>query len=87
MLSKQTCVVYATCEAESLEERFQTCVPCTGGLFEPIQRLLEFANMLREAGINIAWWLRHVDSFIEHAMKKSIGNIRLIDEPIVAHSE
>ena len=62
---------------------------CTkhGGLLEPIQRLLEFANMLREAGINIARWLRHVDSFIKHAMKKSIGNIKLIDEPIVAHDE
>ena len=78
--------MYATREAESLEERFQTCVPITGGLLEPIQRLLEFANM-REAGINIARWLRHVDSFVKHVMKKSIGNIQLIDEPIVAHGE
>ena len=87
MSSKQTRVMYATREAESLEERFQTCIPSTGGFLEPIQRLLEFANMLREAGINIAQWLRHVDSFIKHAMKKSIGNIQLIDEPIVAHGE
>ena len=79
--------MYATSEAESLKERFQTCVPSTGGLFETIQRLLEFANMLREAGINIARWLRHVDSFIKHAMKKIIGNIQLIDETIVAHDE
>ena len=87
MPSKQTRVVYATREAKTLEERFQTCVPSTGGFLEPIQRLLEFANMVREAGINIVWWLRHVDSFIKHAMKKSIGNIQLIDEPIVAHGE
>ena len=87
MSSKQTRVVYATREAESLEERFQTCVLSTGGLLEPIQTLLEFTNMLRKAGINIAWWLGHVDSFIKHAMKKSIGNIQLIDEPIVAHGE
>ena len=87
MSSKQTRVMYTTREAESLEERFQTCVPSTGGMLDPIQRLLEFANMLRGAGINIARCLRHVDSFIKHAMKKSIGNIQLIDEPIVAHGE
>ena len=79
--------MYATREVESLEKRFQMCVPSIGGLLEPIQRLLEFANMLREAGINIARRLLHVDSFIKHAMKKSIGNIQLIDEPIVAHGE
>ena len=79
--------MYATREADSLEEHFHTCVPRTGVFLEPIQRLLEFANMLREAGINIARWLRHVDSFIKHAMKKSIGKIQLIDEPIVAHGE
>ena len=79
--------MYTTREAESLEKRFQTCVPSTGGLLDPIQRLLEFENMLREAGINIARWLRHVDSFIKYAMKKSSGNIQLIDEPIVAHGE
>ena len=87
MSSKQTRVVYATREAESLEKHFQTCVPSMGGFLEPIQRLLEFANMLREAGINIVRWLRRIDSFIKHAMKKSIGNIQLIDEPIVAHDE
>ena len=87
MSSKQTRVVYATREAESLEEHFQTCVPSTRGFLEPIQRLLEFANMLREAEINIARWLRHVDSFIKHAMKKSIANFQLIDKPIVAHGE
>jgi hypothetical protein len=43
--------------------------------------------MLRTCRINKAWWLTHINLFLQNTMQKSILHIRLTKEPSTSNSQ
>jgi hypothetical protein len=68
-------------ETEFQEAITETRVPGTGSLFEAIECLVKFANMVRKRRMNKAGRLSYVHIFKESSMQEGILNINLEDWP------
>ena len=53
-------------------------IPFSWCLFKPIERLLEFVNMVRELGIFKARWLLNIDKFLNGAIEECTLHVHLI---------
>jgi hypothetical protein len=59
----------------------EALVPCTRGLLEAVERLVEPTNMLGMIGVDEARWLLAVDHLIKIAMKKGVLDVELMNRP------
>ena len=53
-------------------------IPCSWCLLKPIERLLEFVDVVGELGIFKTWWLLNIDKFLNGVVEESTLHIHLI---------
>ena len=65
----------------------ETLKPCSRGLLESIDGLMELADIMWMRGVNIPLGLCHIHFFLESAMQESIFNIKLPKGPVVGYCQ
>ena len=65
----------------------ETLKPCSRGLLESINGLMELADIMWMRGVNIPLRLCHIHFFLEGAMQESIFNIKLLRWPVVGYCQ
>ena len=60
------------------QEFLKAFIPCSWCLLMPIERLLEFVDMVGELGIFEARWLLNIDKFLNRAIEECTLHVHLI---------
>jgi hypothetical protein len=60
------------------QEFLRAFIPCSWCLLKPIERLLEFVNIVGELGIFKTRWLLNIDKFLNRAIEEYTLHIHLI---------
>jgi hypothetical protein len=76
--SKKGRVGFAYFKALFEQEFLKAFIPCSWCLLKPIERLLEFIDMVRELGIFKTRWLLNVDNFLNRVIEECTLDIHLI---------
>ena len=77
-VSKECRVGFAYFKALFEQEFLKAFIPCSWCLLKPIERLLEFVDVVRELMTFKARWLLNIDKFLNRAVEKCILHIHLI---------
>lgn len=68
------------------EKAFEYSEPNPRRLFETIESLMKFTNIIGASRINEALWLFHIDNFTEISMKECIIDVKLTKCPVLGES-
>jgi hypothetical protein len=60
------------------QEFLKAFIPCSRCLLKPIERHLEFIDMVGDLGIFKAWWLLNINKFLYGAIEKCTLHVHLI---------
>ncbi len=74
-------------EAIHLKMSINGAIPLVGCLLEPVERLVELADVVGSLRINVAFRLCHIDHLSEWCVKECHLNVHLVDLKVVGHHE
>ena len=77
-MSEKGRIGFAYLKALFKKEFLKTFIPCSWCLLKPIERLLEFVDMVGKLVIFKARWLLNIDKFLNRAIEKCTLHIHLI---------
>ena len=77
-VSEKGMIGFAYFKALFKQEFLKAFIPCSWCLLKPIERLLEFIDMIGKLVIFKAWWLLNIDKFLNRAIEKCTLHIHLI---------
>ena len=77
-VSKECRVGFAYFKALFEQEFLKAFIPCSWCLLKPIERLLEFIDMIRELGFFKSWWLLHIYQLLYWAVEECTLDIHLV---------
>jgi hypothetical protein len=76
--SEKSRIGFAYFKALFKQEFLKEFIPCSWCLLKPIERLLEFVDMVRKLGIFETRWLLNIDKFLDRTIKECTLHIHLI---------
>ena len=77
-VSEKGRVGFAYFKALFKQEFLKPFIPCSWCLIKPIERLLEFVDVVGELGIFKTWWLLNIDKFLNGAIEECTLHVHLI---------
>ena len=86
-VSKEYRVSFAYFKALFEQEFLNAFIPCSWCLLKPIERLLEFVDMVRELGIFKPRWLLHIHQLLYWAVEECTLDIHLVQLEVMMGSK